>query len=181
MLAGRQHERTGECSTQVDALAVFSVMWALAAVWHLLGNTTTAPAWAQALLTAGVGAVLWRPGSVGALVLLAVGGLVTVWEEAPLLGNHWLLVGFVDVAILGAAAVAALRRRFGDRTDLANRLFPVARLCLLGFYVFAAFAKLNSAFFDRSVSCAVFYFRESTSSLGLAGLQAGARRGSSGR
>ena len=31
-----------------------------------------------------------------------------------------------------------------------------------GFYAFASFAKLNSAFFDRSTSCAVFYFSEAT-------------------
>ena len=46
------------------------------------------------------------------------------------------------------------RRRCGDAgttpADLADRVFPVARLCLLGFYAFAAFAKLNTAFFDRS-------------------------------
>jgi hypothetical protein len=72
-----------------------------------------------------------------------------------------------------AVLVDALRGRAGDRTDLAERLFPAARLCLLGFYFFAAFAKLNSSFFDRSVSCAVFYFRESTDSVGLSGLQLG--------
>jgi hypothetical protein len=61
--------------------------------------------------------------------------------------------------------------------DLADRFLPVARLCLLGFYFFASFAKLNSAFFDRSVSCATFYFDESTSSIGLGRLQAGGAAG----
>lgn len=160
-------------SSESDALAVFAVMWALAAVWHLLGNPLLAPAWAQAVVVAGVAAVLLRPGAPLPLALLAAGGLITLWEEAPLLGNHWLLAGFVDLIILMAVATGAVRRRVGDRTDLADRLFPAARLCLLGFYVFAGFAKLNSAFFDRSVSCATFYFRESTDSIGLAGLQLG--------
>lgn len=173
MALRRDGERSAGRSPQADLLALFSVLWALAAIWHLLGNTTTAPAWAQALLSAGAAAVLLRPGSVPPLTLLAVGGLVTMWEEAPVLGNHWLLAGFVNLALLLAVVVGAVRRRFGDRIDLADRLFPAARLCLLGFYVFAAFAKLNTAFFDRSVSCAVFYLRESTSSVGLAGLQLG--------
>ncbi len=160
-------------SGREDALSLFSVMWALAAVWHLLGNTGTAPAWAQAGLAAGVAAVLLRPGEPLALAALAVAGLVTMWEEAPLLGNHWLLAGFVNLAIVMSVVTAVVRRRARDRLDLADRLFPVARLCLLGFYAFAAFAKLNSAFFDRSVSCAAFYFNESTSSLGLGGLQLG--------
>jgi hypothetical protein len=166
-------ERTGRRSSQADALALFSVMWALAAVWHLLGNTTGAPAWAQAILVVGAGLVLLQPGAPVPLAVLALGGVVTVWEEAPFLGNHWLLAGMVDLAILLAVGVGAARRRLDDRGDLAVRLLPAARLCLLGFYVFAAFAKLNSAFFDREVSCAVFYFRESTDSLGLGGLQLG--------
>jgi Vitamin K-dependent gamma-carboxylase len=152
-------------------LALFSVMWALAAVWHLLGNTAVGAGWAQAVLALGAGLVLWRPGSTLPLSVLAVGGLLTLWVEAPVVGNHWVLAGFVDLAILMAAATAALRRRWNDPVDLAERLFPVARLCLLGFYAFAAFAKLNSAFFDRSTSCAVHYFRESTQSLGLSSLQ----------
>lgn len=160
-------------SPQADLLALFSVLWALAAVWHLLGATTTSPAWAQALLVVGIAAVLLWPGSPAALGALALGGIITMWEEAPVLGNHWLLAGAINLVILLALGVGALRRRFSDGTDLANRLFPAARLCLLGFYCFAAFAKLNSAFFDRSVSCAAFYFRESTDSLGLRVLQLG--------
>lgn len=152
---------------------MFAVAWALAAIWHLLGNVDGAPWWAQAILVAGAGAVLVRPGDPVALALLAVGGLITVWEEAPFLGNHWLLAGFVDLAILAAVITATLRRRVSDRTDLGNRLLPAARLCLLAFYPFAAFAKLNSAFFDRSVSCAPYYFRESTHSLGLGWLDGG--------
>src|SRR3546814_2195301 len=111
-------------SAEVDLLGVFAVLWALAAIWHLLGATTSSPAWAQALLTAGVAAVLLRPGAVAPLALLAVGGLVTMWEEAPVLGNHWLLAGCVNLVILMAVLVAAARRRFGDRVDLANRILP---------------------------------------------------------
>jgi hypothetical protein len=152
-------------------LALFSVMWALAAVWHLLGNTQVGSGWAQGLLAVGAGLVLWRPGAVTPLALLALGGIATVWGEAPVIGNHWVLAGFVDLAILMAVATAALRRRWRSRDDLAARLFPVARLCLLGFYGFAAFAKLNTAFFDRTASCAVHFFRESTDSIGVSALQ----------
>ena len=156
-----------------DRLALFSVLWALAAVWHLLGNTFAASGWTQALLAVAAGIVLWRPGEAGPLALLAVAGVLTVWDEAPLLGNHWLLAGFVNAGILMAVAVGVARRRGRDTVDLASRLFPVARLTLLTFYAFASFAKINSGFFDRSTSCAVFYFEESTSSLGLTSLQLG--------
>jgi len=166
-------DRIARRPREVDVLGVFSVMWALAAIWHLLGNTTSAPGWAQALLTVTAAAVLARPGEPVVLGSLALAGLVTMWEEAPFLGNHWFLAGFVNLAIVASVGVGVVRRRAQDRVDLANRLLPVARLSLLGFYAFAAFAKLNSAFFDRSVSCGAYYFRESTDSVGLSGLQLG--------
>ena len=166
-------DRLPDRSTRSDSLALFSVMWALAGAWHVLGNPTLAPGWSQLVLAAGVAAVLLRPGAVAPLVLLASSALLTVWLEAPLLGNHWLLYGFVNLALLVSVGVGATRGAWDHAGDLAIRFLPAARLCLLGFYGFAAFAKLNSAFFDRSVSCAVFYFEESTSSLGLGGLQLG--------
>lgn len=162
-------ERAG----RADLLRVFSVLWALAAVWHVLGNPALAPWWAQAAVAAGVGLVLLLPAEPLALAALAAASLVLLWEEAPVVGNHWVLAGFVNVGILVAVAVGGVRRRPRDQLDLADRLLPAARLSLLGFYVFAASAKLNSAFFDRSVSCAVHYFRESTDSLGLEALQLG--------
>src|SRR3546814_5810025 len=68
-----------------------------------------------------------------------------MWEEAPVIGNHWLLAGCVNLVILMAVLVAVVRRRFGDRVDLANRILPAARLCLLGFYALAAFSKIGRA------------------------------------
>jgi len=154
-------------------LSVFAAMWALAALWHVLGNTFVGSSWSHAAVVVAVGLVLWRPGSTGPLAALAATSLVTVWEEAPVLGNHWLLVGFVDLVILMAVATAAIRRRGDEPAELASRVFPAARLCLLAFYLFASFAKLNAAFFTRSTSCAVFYFGESTDSVGLRALQLG--------
>jgi hypothetical protein len=54
------------------ALALFSVMWALAALWHLLGNTYVGSTWSAAALAVAVGVVLWRPGATGGLTLLAI-------------------------------------------------------------------------------------------------------------
>jgi hypothetical protein len=159
--------------SEIQRLALFSVLWAFAHALHVVGNPGATPAWAQAALAVTVAAVLLHPGRVGPLAAMAAVGALTVWLEAPFLGNHWLLAGFVNLGILLSAAVGLLRRRPFDSWDLANRAVPVARLCLLGFYAFAAFAKLNEGFFDRSVSCAVHFFRQSTDSLGLAALQLG--------
>ncbi|MEO7572029.1 MAG: hypothetical protein ABIX10_06290, partial [Acidimicrobiales bacterium] len=116
--------RDGAPSAHHDRLALFSVLWALATVWHLLGNPFVTSSSAHALLAVAAGLVLWRPGRVGPLALLAAVGVLTVWQEAPVLGNHWLLAGFVNLAILMAVAAGALRQRWSDPVDLASRLFP---------------------------------------------------------
>ena len=158
--------------TTDPAVALFAVMWALAALWHLLGNTLVGSGWSHVAVVVAVGAVLWRPGAIGSAGR-PVGG-------QP---RHGLGGGAGPRQPLAARGDGGPRHppRGGgrraqatrERTDatFADRVFPAARLCLLGFYAFASFAKLNSAFFDRSTSCAVFYFNESTDSLGLAGLQ----------
>ncbi len=83
--------------------------------------------------------------------------LLSVWLELPYIGNHWLLVGLVSVAVL----VSLLYR------DPWTWFAPTARWIMLGFYCFAAFAKLNSGFMDPSVSCGVFYANQSLASFGL--------------
>jgi hypothetical protein len=85
-------------------------------------------------------------------MLVAVLGLITAWQEAPMLGNHWFVVSFVDLAVL-LSALATLRDRNINRDKLAEVFLPLARWCLVLFYSFAAFAKLNTAFFDTAVSC----------------------------
>ena len=65
--------------TEVDALPLFSVLWALAAVWHLLGNPTLAWGPAQAVLALTAGWVLLEPGKVGPLAALAAAGIAAMW------------------------------------------------------------------------------------------------------
>lgn len=160
-----------------DVLAVFAVLWALATLLHVWVNP-----WSQAVLrrptllgvtTVALAlvalAVLWRPRFPPSVVLLAALGLVTCWMEAPLLGNHWLLAAFVDLALL-VAALLSWRGRGLDLERLTAGFVPAARLTLITFYAFAAFAKLNSAFLDPEVSCGVFYADELKRSLHLGGL-----------
>jgi len=169
---GRAAIRSNDAAKR-DAMTVFSVMWALASVWHILATPSNASEGSQLVLTLGVLLAIVFPGTPLGLSVLALGGLATLWSEAPLLGNHWLLAGFVNVAILVVAVAGLIRGDRGDRLRFAGRLVPTLRLCLLSFYAFASFAKLNSAFFDRDVSCGGVYFRESTSSVHASFLQLG--------
>lgn len=151
-----------------DLVALFAVLWSLAMVWHLVGNPTQAPPLNQSAIALAAGATIWRPRSPFPLAALALAVMAGAWEEAPVVGNHWVLAAFIGVGIVGAAAAALLSRR---PSAYDRALLPTLRLGLLGFYSFAAFAKLNAGFFDRTVSCAVVYFEESTDSVGLAFLQ----------
>lgn len=83
--------------------------------------------------------------------------IVSAWFEAPVLGNHWLLAAFVAVAVLFSLTRRAPWAWFS----------VTGRWILLGFYSFAAFAKLNTGFLDPSTSCGVFYANQSLASLGL--------------
>ncbi len=137
---------------------LFARLFGIAVIAHVVGN------WSQPDFPAPVGwanlavglAGLWLSTRPSRKVLLLASGLVvtSVLLEIPVTGNHWLVAGLV------AAAILATR---GNQ----ERWVPAARVILLVFYSFAAFAKLNSGFFDPTVSCAVFYANQSLGAVGL--------------
>ncbi len=144
---------------------IFSVGFALAAVFHVLGNPRLAPSWSLTVLGIAAGWVLLAPRSSPARSALAASVLATAWLEAPVLGNHWLLASLISLAWLISAGTGAVRRL--DDAVVWERFARTARVTLLVAYSFAAFAKLNADFFDPIVSCAGFYLRESAGSIGL--------------
>jgi hypothetical protein len=163
----RVEAAAGQGDGQGDVWTLFVVTWAAAVLFHLAGNPTLAPQWGRLLLGAAAIALIARPRNAWLSLSLAAAVLVNVWLEAPLLGNHWALHGFVSLIVL--AGVISARGHRG--AAMARSAGPV-RLTVLAFYAFAAFAKLNTDFFDPSVSCASFYLRESIASWGAAGVAA---------
>ena len=158
-----------------DVLSVFTVLWALAALFHVLGPSGRAFGVVHDVTFVGLShvavgvaavAVLAMPRRTAALVVLAVLSPVSAWLEAPVLGNHWIVAAFVDLGIVGAA-IAARRGRSIDRERLADVVVPIARWTLVVFYSFAAIAKLNHGFFDTTVGCGTYYFDELAGSLGF--------------
>jgi hypothetical protein len=162
-------------ATAGDTLTLFSSLWAVAALFHVLGPSgaaigvfgkPTALGLIHVLLAMSAIWLLARPTQNLPLMVLAVFGLIAAWREAPTLGNHWLLAAFVDLALV-LAALSTMQERSIDRDRLAEAFLPTARWCLVLFYLFAAFSKLNSAFFDTAVSCSSYYFDETANSLGF--------------
>lgn len=159
--------------------ACFAAWFALSALFHVLNNSgsfrmlsepTDVSWWYLALSIVGLSIVLLptRTGrSVRVLmVTLSVLVLVTVWLEAPILGNHWLVSGLVALGIALAALQTCLRPSTGAWAQADHLVLPVARSVFFVFYSFSALAKLNRAFLDPSVSCANFFAEETARSLG---------------
>lgn len=163
-----------------NLLTVFTVGLALASWTHLMGNTRGDIDLPHVALLAAVAAVLLRPARLGPLVALSGTVLWTVWDEAPQLSNHWTLVGLISVALLLVAVVSTVEAtratdRRSERTALVQArlvawFIPAARWTFLAFYLFASFDKLNAAFFDPAVSCAIVFLDESLTSIGLGAL-----------
>lgn len=131
-------------------------LFGVALVAHVVGN------WHQPDLPSLVGFLELLVGVLGVallilpsllLVQLAAGATVaSVLAEIPQTGNHWLLAGLASLIVLSTR---------GQSTETGLRWL------LMVFYGFAAFAKLNTAFFDPDTSCAVFFANQSLQSWGL--------------
>ncbi|WP_110183386.1 hypothetical protein [Nocardioides solisilvae] len=142
---------------------VFARMWAVAALAHLAGNfrqgelLPSPDVLGVGLAALGVvaTAVLLDPRPRRVLVLAAL-VTVTAVLEAPVLGNHWLLAALVSAGYLLTGGRWA-------------RFEPLARTVLVGFYSFAAFAKLNTGFLDPATSCGTFHLDQALGQLGLPG------------
>ena len=157
---------SGADDQMVAPMRWFSRTFGLAVVAHLVGNPAgwRGDEFGGSILLVVVSAVL---GGLGVLLLvrpdvrvLAAAAALTVvslWLELPVTGNHWVLVGLIAVAVLMSLATR----------DPWAWLSVTGRWLLLGFYSFAAFAKLNTGFLDPTVSCGVFYANQSLSSFGL--------------
>lgn len=145
-----------------DREHLFVRMWAVAALAHVIGNgfngdllpTPNVGGVALAAVSVAAVAALLKPGRVPLLVLSAT-IVVSAIVEMPVVGNHWVVAALVSLAFLLS----------GGRWPGFE---PAARLVLLIFYSFAAFAKINGGFTDPGVSCALFYANQTLGAVGRA-------------
>lgn len=150
MNAEGRHERD-----DANMLWLFAFLWAVAHGYH-------EAKWSQWLSTpsdfavgVAVALVLLRPSSIRRLALLATMQLLNLAVALPYAPNHWLIVAFVNLALLVALASAYLTTRGSvDPSDVWRRFAPASRALVVVIYGWAAFHKLNSGWFDPAVSCA---------------------------
>jgi hypothetical protein len=154
-------------ATGVVAPRWFAGLYALAIAAHAVGNPPGAldlRGIATVALVLGAAALVLTPASRAVWAAVATLQLLTAWLQAPVLGNHWLVMGVFSLAVLLAL----------PRAEPWAWLAPTVRVAFLIFYTFAAVAKLNVAFLDPAASCAVFYTDQALRSWGLAGVDGGA-------
>lgn len=158
-------EKVRSSSSSVEMFDWFQRLWGLAVLAHIIGNPRVGQVIPSPTL---LGLVTLATGLIAVAavliqydrrILLVLAGLVpaTVFLEAPVLSNHWMLAGMISVALL----VALLS------SDSWNWFSSTARAMHVVFYAFAAFAKLNTDFFDPSVSCSVVFANQSLAAAGL--------------
>ena len=159
--------------------ALFALLYAVAVLLHIawpgvfqLRPPLAPPPWLLTGLVLAAVAVIHRPASVCRLLGLAAVQLLDVAYHLPVVPNHWLLTGILSLAILGAAAVVALRAGLTavQLGELYQTLTPSVRLTAAVFYFFTFFHKLNTDFLNPDVSCAVRFFEQTLAPLGLSAL-----------
>lgn len=162
----------------------FSALWGLTVLFHLLNagpayrmfvHPRPGSWWGMAI--GGFALVLVaRPDWLSPLVALGVAVPILAWFEAPVMGNHWLVVTLISIGFLAALATAAVRTRSTglNRRDVESALAPIARGVFFVFYTCTALSKINRAFLTPFVSCATFFTDETARSLGWRSLDTAA-------
>ncbi len=158
----RRRAETAQAQMFDDALAWWR-LWAVAAIAHVVGTFAADLGWrsvVNTLLAAIAIIVVRQPSSALARTALCFAIVGSAIVEAPVLGNHWLVAA-------GVSAAALLARPWDRPGGWFVRFAPTGRLLLLVFYSFAAFAKLNTGFFDPVASCARFFANRPLEMVGL--------------
>ena len=147
-------------------LRIFAWFWALAALMHMLGTFTLSRvryqfdwlAFVDLAIAVLAVMVLLRPRATAALIGLLLLCPISAWLGAPRVGNHWLLVAVIDLALLCSVIPMLWSRARPLLGRLHDDGVPIARLMFVVFYMFAAIAKVNSSFLDPTVSCSTLFF-----------------------
>ena len=134
---------------------VFAVLWATATLFHMAHSSVFDTQLNLALLTVAAFFVIVRPSLASFLILITL-QMFDAFFRMPFTTNHWIFTAFVNVTILQAALILAVKTRtFNIKGGELFKLFrPVIKIEVVILYFFAVFHKLNSGFFTPATSCA---------------------------
>lgn len=136
---------------------VFSVLWGIAALFHMAHSSVFDTQLNLALLTlASFGAIL-RP-SLLSFVLLITLQIFDAAFRMPFTTNHWIFTAFVNLTIIHVLLFSVARNQdFNVDTGRFFKSFaPLVKIEVIILYFFAVFHKLNTGFFTPDTSCATY-------------------------
>ena len=140
-----------------DRLSLFTILWAGQGLIQLLTYEYFPHDALFGLLLVATLAAIVLPHRTPALATMLVLNLAYSWTHLPYQVNHHLLEDCINLILLGALAIAWLRRRSG-RADFRAATYEAfagpARGALVVVYVWSGIAKANTDFFDPMVGCA---------------------------
>ena len=127
----------------------FSILLALGCLSHLSIHITDMSNWplwlAECAIIIAAARLICLP-SVTGLVTLALMQMTGSVLNAPYNADHWLMIFFVNLVIVGSAIKCRLRYGKVTREQMMETLAPGARLIFLVCYSFAALSKYNADF-----------------------------------
>ncbi|HEY0772153.1 MAG TPA: hypothetical protein VGD31_17650, partial [Sphingobacteriaceae bacterium] len=138
---------------------LFSMLWAIASLFHMAHSSVFDSAFNFALLTLASLYVIFRPSMGGFLAMIAL-QLFDAFYRMPYTTNHWIFTAFVNLSIFHCLIYLVIRERsFQINAGLLLKTFaPVVKIELIILYFFAVFHKLNAGFFADG-SCATDLLR----------------------
>ncbi|WP_242927549.1 HTTM domain-containing protein [Pontibacter vulgaris] len=160
---------------RLDRLSILSFMWAVTALihpWPFYRRIVSGQEGVLSILLAlAAVAVILRPKSVYLFLFMLAVSILHAIDGMPFLQNHIMFEAALQLFILGCIvsiiAPEAFRNRLKDQltsTEFRNKLFdsfaPVARISIVILYFFAVFHKLNSGFFDITISQSIHLLKD---------------------
>lgn len=146
-------------STKMLRQKFFAILWSLAI---LMNNFKQAPGLADSgiedllnfVTFALAVSLLLDPKNSYKLLLLSIFGTLQWVGFLPKMPNHWMIIGFVSLAI-SLTTLGLILKHNKISSSLFQNVGPILRWSLIICYGAAAIAKWNSGFMNPDISCAV--------------------------
>lgn len=142
-----------------DRLSIFSLLWAVATLFHIISfpaNSLSNPfAWGTAFFAL---LLLFRPQSVLLLMVMLFFSICKTVSWMPFPPNHIVFELILNIGIL-IALIYKFSSHFSKkltpqhREELFNAFAPLTRMALLILYFYAVLHKLNTDYLNPAISC----------------------------
>jgi hypothetical protein len=151
--------RTEAFSQDEAQFNVFTIVWAIATLFHMAHSSVFDTQFDFALLTLSALYVIFRPSMAGFIFFICI-QMFDAFFRMPFTTNHWIFTAFVNVTILHCLLFLVIRLRSFQINggDLLKTFAPLVKIELIVLYFFAVFHKLNAGFFADG-SCATDLLR----------------------